>query len=531
MSQDRELAIQVKGLQLKAGSRLLLEGASLNVPKGELCLLVGASGSGKSLTLSLLSGLFRHGQGVQASGDVTVLGHDALRHRRDAGLPGTGIVFQDFALLDDVRTLENVRFGMDHRAPARPDEPEDSQFTPERYLEEFRLPQDLMPAQLSGGMKQRLALARAMAYSPELLFYDEPTSGLDPAMSREVAIRIRETHEAHGMTSLVVTHDLQSLMGIADRVILLDPEQKSLREVQSDQVDAALEDLRSFKPGDDGPRPEPPKGILVSLNRFLVSTGDFVVAGLHTLESLIPRFPSTRWGLHFFWHSLKLVALGSAIPFLAIAGFISGFITTYFMFSLLPMRGFTEPVLSEEFIGSLGYVLYRVVIPGVTTLLFATRSGAAIAADVGNRVLTRQVDAIKSHGVPPARYLLTGLSWASLVGIPLLFVVSYISARAAAVTVYLATHPGHGAFSFDDHFYGLVGIGDTGVGPFPGGTYYVLGKLLISALGTAGIAYFVGLRPKPSGASVAQGVTAAIIRATLFVLMVHLIFALFEFEQ
>lgn len=521
-------AIRIEGLTLKARGKLLLEGANASVRKGELCLLVGGSGTGKSLTLGLLGGLHQPGRGVEASGTVEVDGRSAFAGQGGEA-PSTGIVFQDFALLDDVDAAENIRFGLDHRkAGAAPEEAgRDAEVA--SLLEEFRLPAGVYPSQMSGGMKQRLAVARAMAFQPAVLFYDEPTSGLDPAMSRDVAERIRTVHDRHGMTSVIVTHDLQSLVGIADRILLLDPVRRCLREVAKDEVDAALEDLRSFRPQDD--RVEEPirRRFLDRTVRFLESTGDFVSAGAKTLASLLPRYPSLRWGRHFLWHYLRLGALGSAIPFLAIAGFIAGFITTFFVFSLLPMQGYTEPVLVEEFVGALGFVLYRVVIPGVATLLYASRSGAAIAADVGNRVLTRQVDAMRSHGVAPERYLLTGLAWTSLLGIPLLFFAAYFMARVASVAVFLATHDGHGAFAFDDRFRALVDSGPGGFGPLPGGTHFVLGKLLISALGTAGIAYHVGLRPKPSGTAVAGGVTDAIIRATLFVLCVHLVFALFEF--
>jgi ABC-type transporter Mla maintaining outer membrane lipid asymmetry ATPase subunit MlaF/ABC-type transporter Mla maintaining outer membrane lipid asymmetry permease subunit MlaE len=497
------------------------------VKQGEICLLVGSSGSGKSLTLSLLSGLFRKGRGVEVEGRVEVLGLDAMSEASGAGLPGTGIVFQDFALLDDVRSRQNVQFGWDHRQGARKAKSEASASPVDALLGEFRLPPDLYPAQMSGGMKQRLALARAMAFQPKLLFYDEPTSGLDPAMSREVAERIRQAHIDHHMTSVIVTHDLVSLVGIADRIVLLDPVAKTLRDVAPNEVDQALEALRTYRPPESDSSQSPRQSLSGRTQAFLEATGDFVVGGFKTAAALWPRYPSLSWGRHFLWHYFRLTALGSAIPFMAIAGFIAGFITTFFVFSLMPLQGFTEPVLVEEFVGALGYVLYRVVIPGITTLLYASRSGAAIAADVGNRVLTRQADAMRSHGVPPDRYLLTGLAWTSLLGIPILFFVAYFMARVAAVSVFLATHSGHGPFAFDDRFYALVGVG--GFVPFPVGTNHVLGKLLLSALGTAGIAYYLGMRPKPSGASVASGVTDTIIRATLFVLCVHLAFALFEF--
>jgi ABC-type transporter Mla maintaining outer membrane lipid asymmetry ATPase subunit MlaF/ABC-type transporter Mla maintaining outer membrane lipid asymmetry permease subunit MlaE len=517
-----EPVIEVSELRLSAGDQVLLEDASLEVKRGELCLLVGASGTGKSLTLQLLSGLQRPSKAIAIEGRIEVLGHDVLDRREDAGVPGTGIVFQDFALMDDLSARGNVLFGVDHKRHP----PQDRRAAADALLEEFRLPGGRQPAAMSGGMKQRLALARSMAFGPDLLFYDEPTSGLDPAMSLQVARRIREVHDRHQTTSMVVTHDLPALVDIADRILLLDPARRCFREVTRDTVDQALRDLRDFRPPEEEPE-DRGSALARAAIGFFGRAGSFVLGAGSTLASLVPRYPRARWGLRFFWRFLRLTTLGSALPFLALAGFISGLITTYFTFSLLPLQGFTEPVLIEEFIGSLGYALYRVVIPGVTTLLFASRSGAAIAADIGNRVLTRQVDALRSHGIPPARYLLTGLSLASLVGIPLLFMVSDFFSRMASVGVFLATHPGHGAYAFSQQFPHL--LGDDWY-CFPGGTQFVLGKLLICALGTAGIAYHTGIRPKNSGAEVAEAVTASIIRSTLFVLSVHLVFAFFEFD-
>lgn len=522
-------AIRITDLELRVQDRVLLEGACAEIARGELVLLVGASGTGKSLTLALLSGLLRPGGAVTATGSVQVLGHDATNRDGGAGIPGTGIVFQDFALLDDVDARGNIEFGLDHRTPFATsdgvDPSETRRTAADALLDEFGLPGNLYPAQMSGGMKQRLALARTMAFGPRLLFYDEPTSGLDPAMSVDVARRIREAHDRHDMTSVVVTHDIVALRDIADRILFLDPRARSLREVAKDDVDDALKALLGWRADDPAQREQPP-WLQRSVVGFLEGAGDFVIGAGRTLAHLIPRYPSRKWGVRFLWRYLRLGTLGSAIPFLALAGLICGFITTFFMFALLPLQGYTEPVLVEEFIGSLGFALYRVVIPGITTLLFASRAGAAIAADVGNRVLTRQADALRSHGIRPERYLLTGLGISSLIGIPLLFAVSYVVARIAAVAVFLGTHPGHGPFAFNEEFHRLVG---WDWGPLPGGTLWVLGKLLISALGTAAIAYHVGMREKASGAAVAAGVTSTIIRATIFVLIVHMVFAFLEF--
>lgn len=514
-----EHAITVRDLTIRVGPRDLLRRAGFRVPWGELCLLVGASGTGKSLTLALLSGLLELSGAVHVEGEVRVLGHDPLR-RRAAGIPGTGILFQDFALFDDLDAAGNVRFALDHGSRSEKGGEEEVR----GLLEEFHLRPDAIPALMSGGMRQRLALARVLAFRPRLIFHDEPTSGLDPAMSKRVAQRIRQVHDEHGMTTLVVTHDLSSLLGIADRVIFLNPEELAFRDVPLSKVDETLAALEGFQPSDESgpaPRGTPAERVV----RFLESAGDFVLGAIATLASLVPRFPRRRWGRHFLWYDFRLTTFGTAIPFLGLAGLITGFITTWFMFSLLPVRGYTEPVLIEEFLGSLGFALYRVAVPTITSLLFASRAGAAVAADVGNRRLQRQTEALRSFGVDPGRYLFTSITLASLVGIPLLFLVAALMAYLTSVGVFLATHPGHGTFAFRELFFEML----EGPGPLPRGTAFVLGKLLLSALGTAGIAWHIGIRPKRSGAEVARGVTDTIIRATVFVLIVHLIFAFIEF--
>ncbi len=503
---------------MQAGGRTLLSDSQARVEVGELVLLVGGSGTGKSLLLGILAGLWRPGSGVEVAGQVRVLEQDAMAPHGDRGLPGVGIVFQDFALFDDLPTEDNVRFGIDHRAPGRPPASSD------HLLTEFGLPKKVIPARLSGGMRQRLALARLRAQSPGLVLYDEPTSGLDPAMKLRVASRIREVHDQSGQTTVIVTHDLESCLEIADKIILLDPTEKSLVEIPKNKIAKALATLRTPAPEDalEGPTP---RGLLRFLIGRFESIGDFVLASSRTVDSLLPQWPAPRWGFHFLRRALRLTTLGSALPFLGLSGLIAGFVTSFFMFALMPVKTYTEPVLAEEYGGSLGFALFRVVIPGMTTLLFASRSGAALAADIGNRALTRQLDALRSFGIPPARYLLTGAVWASLLGIPLLNALAYILARFAATAVFLGTHPGHGPYAFNEDFLRLTGQGAF----FPGGVGFVVAKLLLCALGTAGIAYHVGARPKTSGAAVADAVTATIIRATIFTLVVHLIFAFFEF--
>ena len=526
-SSSQSPAIHLRDLDIHTGDHYLLHHAELKIQRGELCLLLGASGTGKSITLSLIAGLFSTQGGVGIRGDVEVLGQAVPPRRNPVGAPGCGIVFQDFALFDDLSAEGNVLFSLDHsrRPPSGPLEKASRSERARHHLKEFELEGRRHPAQMSGGMKQRLALARALAFGPELLLYDEPTSGLDPAMAQRVAQTIRSIHDRHEMTTFIVTHDLPPFEGLVDRVILLDPQEKSYRELPPAEAPAALAALKAPEPKE----PTLPRRRLLSpalVTQPLESLGGFLIGLIATLFSLIPRFPSPRWGFHFFWRYFALTSLGSALGFIGIAGLISGFIVTFFTFGLLPFRGYSEPILQEEFIGSLGYALYRVVVPGVVTLLFASRSGAALATDIGNRALTRQLDAIRSHGVAPARYLFTTMTLACLLGLPLLFLLAHYLSGLASLTIFLATHEDGSALSFDENFGRLLGSD----GLFPGGTGYVISKLLLCALATAGVAYHTASKARSSGAQVANAVTQTIIRATLLVLLIHLAFAFFEFR-
>ncbi len=513
--------IEIGDLTIRAGRRVILEDARLSIGEGELCLLVGKSGSGKSITLSLMAGIAGR-RGLDLRGSARVLGHDVAK---DGPAPGTGVVFQDFALFDDWDARRNVAFALDHGAIPETERAH----AVEDLLSEFGLRGDQRPARMSGGEKQRLAIARALAQRPRLMLYDEPTSGLDPAMSEAVAGRIRRVHDTHRMTSVVVTHDLVALLPIADRIVLLDPRTRRFVDVPKDDVNRALAELRSASPADDSPpAPATRPGWATAVGRALIATvdatGAFVGDLACTLASLAPRFRKPRWGARFTWGYVLLLVLGSALPFMALAGLIAGFVVSFFLFHLIPYSGFTEPVILEEILGSLGFALHRVVVPGTITLLFAARGGAAIAADIGHRVYTRQMDALSVQRTPPARYLLSAITLAAVFGAPLIWLIAWKCASFAAAVVFLGTHPGQTAFTFSENFPRL--LGETILSKH---LAWAFGKTLLCFVGTVAIAWGMGNKPKLSGDDLARGVTATIIRTTIFVLCVHLVFAMVEF--
>lgn len=210
--------IAARGLVKRLGTRAVLAGVDLDVPDGETVVLLGRSGSGKSVFLKHVIGLMRADEGrLEVLGeDVTrATGRTWARLRRQVAM-----VFQNAALFDSMTVGENVALGLRHQGRMKEREIE------ARVLEclgfvGLEETVGLKPASLSGGMRKRVGIARAIALRPRLLLYDEPTSGLDPVTSDVINRLVRRLQKEQNMTSVVVTHDMQSAYSIADRIALL----------------------------------------------------------------------------------------------------------------------------------------------------------------------------------------------------------------------------------------------------------------------------------------------------------------------
>ncbi len=241
--------IRVRGLEQKFGSQHVLRGIDLDIRRGETLIVLGGSGGGKSVLLKHLPGLLRPWKGsIQVDG-VEIAGLDErqlapVRHK-------VGIMFQSGALFDSMTVGENVAFPL--RETGVRDEAEISDCVREA-LEIVRLPgqEEKMPSALSGGMRKRVALARAVVGRPACVLYDEPHAGLDPVTADSIDHLIKSLQRDHGMTNVVVTHEMRSVFRIADRVIFLrdgllywDGSPDELRHI-ADPV------LRNFIEGDSG---------------------------------------------------------------------------------------------------------------------------------------------------------------------------------------------------------------------------------------------------------------------------------------
>jgi phospholipid/cholesterol/gamma-HCH transport system ATP-binding protein len=222
---DEGAIIEVRGLTAAYGDEVILRDISFTVKRGEVFVILGGSGSGKSTLLKHLIGLYR-----LAAGEVLIDGGDLARAdgaERQRILRRFGVAYQSGALFGSMTLSENVSLPIEEftRLP----------FTAREVISWMKLKLvglegfgDHLPAEVSGGMKKRAAIARAMALDPAVLFLDEPSAGLDPVTSAELDALILSLREGLGMTFVIVTHELASIYAVADRVIMLDKHKQGI---------------------------------------------------------------------------------------------------------------------------------------------------------------------------------------------------------------------------------------------------------------------------------------------------------------
>ena len=200
------------------GPKHVLEGFSLEVRDGETMVIIGGSGSGKSVAIKHVVGLLEPDAGhVAVDGQVV---HDLDRAALRALRARIGFVFQFAALFDSLTVAENVAFGLRRRRDLAESEVED-RVTRALALVDLSGSERHMPAELSGGMRKRVGLARAIAIQPAYMLYDEPTTGLDPVTAAVIDELMVRTREALGVTSIVITHDMRSAYRVGDRIAML----------------------------------------------------------------------------------------------------------------------------------------------------------------------------------------------------------------------------------------------------------------------------------------------------------------------
>ena len=216
-AEQNDIVVEMERLQKSFGDNEVLKDISLTIHKGETVVVLGKSGSGKSVLIKCMVRLLDADEGK-----VSILGSDIFSlNRTDLNQlrMKIGFLFQGAALYDSLTVRENLEFPL--RQSDKPQEEIDELVM--EVLENVGLEDavDLMPSELSGGMRKRIGLARSMILKPEIMLYDEPTTGLDPITAKEISNLILEVQEKYNTTSVIITHDIQCARITADRILIL----------------------------------------------------------------------------------------------------------------------------------------------------------------------------------------------------------------------------------------------------------------------------------------------------------------------
>jgi len=239
-----EIVVEVKNLKKSFGSKEILKNINLNLKRGENLVILGRSGSGKSVTIKCLVGLLTQDEGVcKVFGDeVSEMDADQLKELRTK----VGFLFQSGALYDSMSVRDNLEFPLIRVLKIHDQAELDKGVT--EILESVGLADavDKMPSDLSGGMRKRIGLARTLIVKPEIMLYDEPTTGLDPITSREISELILQMQKKYKTSSIIITHDMECAQITADRILVLQDGEYVAEGTYDELVKSESEFVRSF---------------------------------------------------------------------------------------------------------------------------------------------------------------------------------------------------------------------------------------------------------------------------------------------
>ncbi|MBK8099234.1 MAG: ABC transporter permease [Planctomycetes bacterium] len=469
---------------------VLLANVPLSVPAGGFFLFVGPSGGGKSSLLRLCAGLVearepapRLGGGFRCLGLDLCADYPAELHGRVAA------ILQDEGLLDELSPRQNVELAL--RAAQRSPKLAPGllaqvglEHAPERV------------AQLSGGMRKRLAVARALAADPEVMLCDEPTAGLDPEAARQVAALLQQSHDGgRGRTTVIITHDQAAFDGLVDGILVLDRGNRTLR----------LEPP-TFRWQPDGGRaraPEAQEGegpALHGLRRQLLR----LASVLETVVESLVRLPPVEPG-QVARTTLRL--LTESIAFIAVAGGVIGGMATFFALRNNPIQGGFETAL----LTGTGKVLTAVLVPLLSGFFFTARIAAGAAARLGTMKRNNQIAALQMMGIRPADYLLTPLIWGMVLAMPLVTLAGVVASAFAGLFAAQGVS-GITTIGWATAWFQAVDLRDVEI---------VALKSALSGYLVAVTTWHLATGPKRSGGEVGEAVNAAIVIGMAAVLAVH----------
>jgi ABC-type lipoprotein export system ATPase subunit/ABC-type transporter Mla maintaining outer membrane lipid asymmetry permease subunit MlaE len=484
------LSLAVADLQIvRPDGEVLLRDVSLAIDPAELVLLVGPSGSGKSTLLLLLGGLLATGPGNwQVSGRLTCgdESFDLAHQRAEVG----GVVFQHYALFDDLDAQENLRIAFDH-APRG---------TAALAADVAAMLADINPRQsiasCSGGQRQRLAIARTVIANQPVLLFDEPNSGLDIASARRLLEVIRGLCGIMGKPALIAVHHFEELLPLADRVLVIDPRTRRLVELPPDvsMVLARLEQAAA----------PPVQGTAAPVSQWRPPARH---------RSRLWWF--ARYVVGYFW---LLCAAPIMLCYMGAGAALIGFVTVWFGFNYHSFGGILKSVLHDETLIGLGMVQSRIAIPLIANLLFVARNSAVIAADVGNRVMSSQFQAMTNLNIPGRKYVFSSILITMVVGSVAYLLLSLLVGSWASQETWHVQFPSQYRALFRTQFFRNV-LTDSGW-PLPVMIWVVV-KTGASGLLAGASSILIALGPKASSEAVNRSVANAIVIGVILTLIVH----------
>jgi phospholipid/cholesterol/gamma-HCH transport system ATP-binding protein len=229
-SKESPPVIEVNNLTIGYGDRTVLKNISFTVSKGEIFIILGGSGCGKTSLLKHIIGLYH-----PWDGDILIKGQSIVKSQGDKKrriMQNFGVLYQSGALFGSLSVRDNIALPLEEYTPLSPEMIE-SVVEDKLALVGLKGFENYMPSSLSGGMRKRAGLARAMALNPDILFFDEPSAGLDPVSAAQLDRLILNIRDELGTTMVIVTHELDSIFAVADRVIMLDKNKLGISETGS----------------------------------------------------------------------------------------------------------------------------------------------------------------------------------------------------------------------------------------------------------------------------------------------------------
>ena len=486
--------LSVEGLAIATpAGQVLLEGTGLEIGAQEIVLIVGRSASGKSTLANLLCGLLEvETEGWKVAGTLKT-GERSIDLSQEQPTIGA-LVFQRDALLDELTAGENLRIARDHA-------PEPS---PQAIAGAGRLLAEIDPdvavTDASGGMRQRIAIARTFMAGRQVLFLDEPNSGLDVGASRMLARTLREIRDALKRPIVVVAHHVDDILEVADRVYLFDDQAKRLVPLPTDAgtVKAALLRLSATAAGD---HPDGPTG------------GEEAWA-----RTLVRRRPS-HWFFRYFAEYAWALS-GTPLVFLltAVASLIVGGVATWFGFNYRSFARYLIPLLHDETLSGLGIMLLTVGVPLVVSVSLAARNSAVVAADLCNRAYSMQFRAMRNLGIPGSVYIPVAIALAMLIAFFLLTLTSSIAASWASFFTWKLTFPDEPFEVWRQSFFRQYG---TARHPIGVEVAWVAAKVGASGLASAAAAMLASRNGGRSPLDINRAVGHAIVASVLLTLAIH----------